>query len=120
LSEQIQIKEFMLLLLYPKLSSLINNRCSVFNLSHHVCFSNNLFWVTSDISICNIKTFHRPVLELSQHKKTQICYIKKQLYFCLHIFFCKAYKRQQRNKNIFKNKRMFLKNQIKFKSVFAD
>jgi len=31
----------MLLLFYPKLSSLINDRSIIFNLSHDVCFSNN-------------------------------------------------------------------------------
>jgi len=36
-----QIKEIMLLLLYPKLSSLINDRRIIFNLYHHMRFSNN-------------------------------------------------------------------------------
>jgi len=31
----------MLLLLYPKLSSLINDRSIIFSLSHHVHFGNN-------------------------------------------------------------------------------
>jgi len=36
-----QTKEIMLLLFYPKLSSLITHRSTNFNLSHHVRFSNN-------------------------------------------------------------------------------
>jgi len=36
-----QTKEIMLLLFYPKLSSLINDRSTNFNLSHHMRFSNN-------------------------------------------------------------------------------
>jgi len=50
-----QIKEIMLLLLYPKLSSLINDRRIIFNLSHHMRFSNNykeLFQFNVVMSLC--------------------------------------------------------------------
>ena len=38
---ELHIKEIMLLLMYPKLSRLIYDASIIFNLSHHMRFSNN-------------------------------------------------------------------------------